>query len=276
MGVENLGNFNSEYESYYSKIIQNKSKPNGYNTAAYSYGKGYTSTDYGTSKSGLEYVTNKVIRDLIGVSVLLFIVILCKTIKTPQTVALYTYSKNIVNTNYDYKATYSKLKSLNINELKEKAEDYMENIRAKLFGGDTLKAKINKEFDAPAKGEITSIYGMRKDPFNEKMAEHHGIDIDLKEGSEIKSAYTGKVKHCGEDEMLGKYIVIDHGEGVETKYAHLQDTSISEGDNVEKGQVIGKSGNTGKSTAPHLHFELIYMGQNKDPLNYINESLFKN
>lgn len=63
--------------------------------------------------------------------------------------------------------------------------------------------------------------------------------------------------------------MIDHGEGIETKYGHLNLLSVKKGIEVKKGEVIGKSGNTGKSTGPHLHFELLYMGESKNPEDYI-------
>lgn len=68
---------------------------------------------------------------------------------------------------------------------------------------------------------------------------------------------------------MGNYILIDHGDGIETKYGHLKEIKVKKGDVVKAGSIIALSGNTGKSTAPHLHFEFLYMGENKDPKEFI-------
>lgn len=254
-----MGSYNSQYEEYY-KTLKKRKEGNGFN---------YLNRRSPSSIS--EYIGRRIIRDLIGAAVLFFIVIVCKLIVTPQTQAVYNYSKKIVNESYDYKEIYAKLKSLDIKNVnvEEEATDFIEKLKAKITGGKTLKEKIENQFQLPVQGKISSPYGYREDPIDKSKKFHEGIDIDVKENTEVKAVFNGKVKDLGEDSTLGKYIVIDHGEGIETKYGHLNLISVKKDGEVKKGDVIGKSGNTGKSTGPHLHFEFLYMGESKNPQNYI-------
>lgn len=270
-----VGNYNSEYESYYSKILRKKNDANIY--SGYMPNGGYNEKALGTDfKLNGEYFLKRFIRDLIGVAVLFVLILSFKIIPVPQAALAYNYSKTLVNTSYDYKSMYSKIVSLDVEALKQKVEDNIETLKSKMLGKDTIKETISKDFVVPTKGTITSPFGKREDPITKKEAFHHGIDIEVKENTEIKSAYKGKVKEIGEEEVMGKYIIIDHGQGIETKYGHLSESSLKKEQEVETGEVIGKSGNTGKSTAPHLHFEIMYMGQSKDPLDYMSLEAFKN
>lgn len=252
-----MGSYNSQYEEYYRNLRKRK-EGNGFN---------YLNRKSSSPTSG--YIGRRIIRDLIGAAVLFFIVIACKVIVTPQTQAVYNYSKKIVDENYDYKQAYTKIKSLNLQGIEEEATDFIEKIKAKVTGGKTIKERIENQFQVPVEGKISSPYGYREDPIDKSKKFHEGIDIDVKENTEVKAAFNGKIKDLGEDNTLGKYILIDHGEGIETKYGHLSSLSVQKGKEVKKGDVIGKSGNTGKSTGSHLHFELLYMGESKNPQNYI-------
>ena len=274
-----MGNYNSQYESYYEKILRRQREApsyGGYSSYGESNGGYFKQSNKGTDLFSSEYFIKRIIRDLVGVALLFIFVFLCKIINTPNTMAVYAYSKNIVSTDFDYKATYESIKKINIAAIKEEIEDKTENIISKIFNRDKIQDKTKQEFTIPLKGEITSNFEERKDPFTGNIAKHTGIDIDAKEGTDVMTVYNGKVKEVGEDTIYGRYIVIDHGEGIESKYAHLEDISVEKNQLVDKGGVIGKSGNTGKSTAPHLHFEFWYMGQNKDPLKYLDQELFKN
>ena len=133
-----------------------------------------------------------------------------------------------------------------------------------------LEDKIKKEFILPIEVTETSAFGYRKDPITKKNKLHSGIDIDAKMNTDVKASFSGKIKECSEDSEQGKYILIDHGNGLETKYCHLNEILIKKEDVVKKSQIIAKSGNTGKSTGPHLHFELLYMGENKNPNDYFS------
>ncbi len=207
-------------------------------------------------------------RDLIGVFLLLIFVLGLKAFSNPKTQMVYNYSKKIVNENYDYKKVINKTKDLDVKSLEDKILKYIDTFKSKVTGEKTVEEIISDDFVLPVNGKITSKYGEREDPINKKKAFHKGIDIDSKENTEVLASFSGTVKECGEDKELGKYILLDHGQGIETKYGHLNKIKVKKGEEVKKGKTIGESGSTGKSTGAHLHFEIIYMGENKNPQDY--------
>lgn len=259
-----MGNYNSQYESYYSNLI-NKRR----NSRNSSYSSDKDSTSFKLDKS---FLLRRVIQDLVGVFLLFTFVMVCKLVVTSQTQAAYNFSKEIVNKNYDYKNAVSLVKNFNYKSAETGITSWLEGIKVKITGTESIKNKIKSNFIMPVKGTVTSLYGERTDPVNGGKEKHQGIDIDAKEGTSIICPYDGKVKESGVDEELGKYILVDHGSGIETKYGHLSEVSVKNGDTLKKEQVIGKVGSTGKSTAPHLHFELLYMGENKNPEEYMDLS----
>lgn len=254
--------YNSQYEEYYNSL----KKGRNYNFKRDNYS--YSNWNSGNRNINKNFLSKRIIRDLVGVFLLFIFVLGLKTFSTPKTQMVYNYSKKLVNENYDYGKIIDRVKSLDRKSLEEKALKYIESFRTKITGQRSIEETISKEFVLPANGNITSPYGERKDPITKKKCFHKGIDIDLKENTEVVSSYKGRVTACGEDKELGKYIILDHGQGIETKYAHLNEIGVKKGQAVEKGKVIGKSGNTGKSTGPHLHFEIIYMGENRNPQDY--------
>ena len=105
---------------------------------------------------------------------------------------------------------------------------------------------------------VTSSLGNRKDPVSGEKASHKGIDIGIPSGSNILATYSGVVKFVGKTSARGNYVVIYHDDiDLTSVYQHLSSYSVKAGQTVSKGQVIAKSGNTGKSIGPHLHFELV-------------------
>lgn len=116
---------------------------------------------------------------------------------------------------------------------------------------------------------LTSNFGYRTDPFTGRAAFHAGIDIAGKIGDPIYAAAAGKVVTATRDGSHGKYIVIEHPGGLQTWYMHLSDIDVSVGDEVKKGDSIGNLGNTGRSTGPHLHFEIVKGGKAVDPMPYL-------
>jgi len=115
----------------------------------------------------------------------------------------------------------------------------------------------------PLSGRITSYYGYRSGGF------HSGIDIDGVTGQPYTAAASGTVVMAGWNGAYGYCIVVDHGNGVATRYAHSSKLFVSTGDKVNKGQTIGNVGSTGNSTGSHLHFEVIINGSTVNPLNYL-------
>lgn len=119
--------------------------------------------------------------------------------------------------------------------------------------------------------KITSPYGMRKHPITGKHSYHNGIDLRAPEGTPILSFTDGRVVKVGNNSISGKFIVIDHGEGVVSSYAHLSKVLVGVGDIVYQGKQIGLSGSTGRSTGSHLHFRLKYKGKDVDPAPFISK-----
>ena len=115
----------------------------------------------------------------------------------------------------------------------------------------------------PKNGKITSPYGTRSRGF------HSGIDISAKTGDAVYASAGGKVVLASWYYAYGNCIVVDHGNGMKTRYAHLSAYNCKVGDQVARGQQIGRAGNTGRSTGPHLHFEVIINGSTKNPVNYL-------
>ncbi|HVE98579.1 MAG TPA: peptidoglycan DD-metalloendopeptidase family protein [Mycobacteriales bacterium] len=120
----------------------------------------------------------------------------------------------------------------------------------------------------PANGEVTSSYGYRRHPIYGSRRFHAGIDIGAGSGATIRAATKGRVVHAGELGSYGKIVVIDHGNGFSTAYAHQSRVAVRKGQQVSRGQTIGYVGSTGASTGPHLHFETRVNGEPVDPMRY--------
>ncbi|MCD6101927.1 MAG: M23 family metallopeptidase [Candidatus Cloacimonetes bacterium] len=123
----------------------------------------------------------------------------------------------------------------------------------------------------PAKGRISDVYGWRIHPVTKIHHFHHGVDIANTLGTFIYATADGKVRETGYDKDYGRYILIDHGYGYTTYYAHLSKQLVERGDSVTKYMIIGQMGNSGCSTGTHLHYEVRFYGRTKNPLNYFNK-----
>lgn len=128
---------------------------------------------------------------------------------------------------------------------------------------------------SPSTAKVSSGYGMRTG--NSMLSGMHpGIDFADKLGTPVRAWSAGVVSHIGnEANGYGNWIEINHGNGLATRYAHLKTIMVSRGDKVKTGQVIAKSGSTGKSTGPHLHFEVLVNGKKVDPTSYLNGKVAK-
>ena len=115
---------------------------------------------------------------------------------------------------------------------------------------------------------LTASYGMRIHPFYRTLQSHQGVDYTVPEGSRVFATADGRVKEIAERSTAGRTIVIDHGNGYETSYSHLMAINVQKGEEVRRGDIIGLSGNTGLSLAPHLHYEVRHNGMRVDPIHY--------
>ncbi|MGV8840523.1 MAG: M23 family metallopeptidase [Bauldia sp.] len=116
---------------------------------------------------------------------------------------------------------------------------------------------------------ITSTYGVRRDPFNGQSAMHSGIDFAVYTGTAVHATGPGRVIFAGTNGGYGKMVEIDHGNGITTRYAHLSSISVRVGQTVARGATIARSGSTGRSTGPHLHYEITRNDRTIDPMQHI-------
>lgn len=116
---------------------------------------------------------------------------------------------------------------------------------------------------------ITSLFGVRKDPFTGRARFHAGVDIAGSTGDPIYATADGVVVHSERDSAEGNNITIDHGNGIRTRYMHMSKLIAEVGDKVSKGDVIGELGSTGRSTGPHIHYEVLVAGDQSDPIPYL-------
>lgn len=151
-----------------------------------------------------------------------------------------------------------------LNEL-DAALSRLENVRA---------TAIRMPFANPAPGrEITSRFGNRPDPFFGGLAMHAGIDFRSPVGGEIHATGSGKVVNAGPSGGYGNMVEIDHGLGFSTRFGHMSKILVKVGDEISAGDVIGYSGNTGRSTGPHIHYEVRRNGEAVDPMQFLNAGM---
>lgn len=164
----------------------------------------------------------------------------------------------------------NKLKGIldNLEEINSNSPDIVSNI-------SETEEKLKKYIESiptlwPTSGRISSNFGGRKDPFNFTNKNHEGLDIAASHGQIIKASASGKVIHSDWYNNYGKTVIIDHGYGITTLYAHCSSLIVKEGQEVKKGDSIAKVGSTGRSTGDHLHFEVRLNNTPVDPLEYLD------
>ena len=150
------------------------------------------------------------------------------------------------------------LESLSYNEIYETAVKNVEDIRH-------FPAIHPVSLDH---SRLSSRYGHRRDPFTRKFKFHEGDDFSARTGTPVYATADGRVRLSKYYSTFGNYIEIDHGNGYRTIFGHLSSRKVKKGEKVIRGQKIGEVGNTGRSTAPHLHYEIQYNKRSKDPKDY--------
>lgn len=126
----------------------------------------------------------------------------------------------------------------------------------------------------PVTGWLSSGYGSRSDPFTGSSDFHTGIDISAAQGQPVRATADGVVTTARTMGNYGKLVVLDHNFGISTRYGHLSRFTVSEGQLVSKGDIVGYVGSTGRSTSPHLHYELLLNGRQANPLRYLGRPGF--
>lgn len=120
---------------------------------------------------------------------------------------------------------------------------------------------------------VSSSYGRRTDPFKKTKAYHKGVDLAGRTGNKIKVMAKGKVTRAGTASGYGNLVEVDHGNGFKTKYGHMHKIYVKKGQYVEAGDVLGEVGSTGRSTGPHLHYEILYKGHDVDPMPFMKAKI---
>ncbi|MDZ7830245.1 MAG: peptidoglycan DD-metalloendopeptidase family protein [Desulfobacterales bacterium] len=145
----------------------------------------------------------------------------------------------------------------------------------------TLRALKNLEAATPSirpvdGGWISSTFGYRLSPFTGKRELHSGVDIACQKGTPIKATADGKVVYAGVKGLMGKTVVVDHGFGIKTRYGHLNKIRVTDGQKVTRNEVIGEMGSTGRSTGPHVHYEVRLNDVPVDAEKYMTRRLAEN
>lgn len=165
-------------------------------------------------------------------------------------------------------------KDQELNGYKTKADSFQQKIMeySKLYreAEEKLKSILNTIPSLwPAAGRISARYGNRSDPFTGREAFHEGLDIAATYGSSIKAAADGRVTFAGAKSGYGNVVIISHKNNLSTLYGHASKLLVKAGQTVKRGEVIAKIGSTGRSTGPHLHFEVLFNNSPVDPLKYL-------
>ncbi len=205
-------------------------------------------------------------------------------------------SDNIADLRKQLKRINTNITKLGLNESKliEKANDYTSPFIGAAYKPIETKKNTNIKYKKIAKDieqwhglnrltqmlplgtpvsktVITSPFGTRNDPFTGKIKQHKGIDFSGKIGTELYAVAPGRVISAGDRIGYGTTVEIDHGLGFTTLYAHLSKVMVSRGDGVRPGTVVGLGGSSGRSTGPHLHYEIRYKGTPFNPINFVKE-----
>ncbi|MCP4411573.1 MAG: peptidoglycan DD-metalloendopeptidase family protein [Gammaproteobacteria bacterium] len=164
-------------------------------------------------------------------------------------------------------------------ELFQGLDDFSAQLNDRAYQLEVLESVLlNKEISTErrisgrpiTKGWISSYFGNRTDPFNGKPAWHEGMDFAGKEGAEVIATGAGVITWSSRRNNYGLFIEINHGGGITTRYAHNSELLVEVGDVVSKGQVIAKMGSEGRSTGPHVHYEILKNSRPMNPSKFVN------
>lgn len=157
-----------------------------------------------------------------------------------------------------------------LNQLVESVKEESESLRAL----DRIMTRAGKALAAlpsrwPVRGAVNSEFGNRLSPWSKATEFHSGLDIRAERGTAIRAPAAGTVTYAGPQPEYGTTIIVDHGQDIRSLYGHLSQMSVHAGQKVDRGALLGYTGNTGRSTGPHLHYELIVKGQPVNPRVYL-------
>ncbi len=191
---------------------------------------------------------------------------------------------------YDFEGNYENLSTLSDNALIERLTSKLDLLDRQLYSQsqsfDQLRASASKQDEKmnhipgifPLSDNSSSLsgyssflsggFGLRRDPLQGDRKFHSGLDFQIAEGTPVVATANGTVTIAGRQGNYGNVIELSHGYNYSTRYAHLSEIAVEEGAEVKRGEVIGYVGSTGKSTSPHLHYEVRFKGEPQNPVNY--------
>ena len=161
-----------------------------------------------------------------------------------------------------------------LQELSAQLEDRSQQLSVleEMMMNRNLQAEVMPAGRPVNRGWLSSFFGLRTDPFTGHKVHHSGVDFAGKMGSDIVSVGAGVVTFAGRRSGYGNLVEVNHGSGYVTRYGHCQEILVKVGDTLQKGQVVAKMGSTGRSTGPHVHFEVMKNGRAVNPKRYIQAS----
>jgi murein DD-endopeptidase MepM/ murein hydrolase activator NlpD len=157
-----------------------------------------------------------------------------------------------------------------LHRLAESIKEEGDNLRAL----DRLMARASKALATlpsrwPVRGAVNSEFGRRPSPWTHTPEFHGGIDIKAQTGTPVHAPAAGTIIHAGPAQDYGNAVIIEHGRDIRTLYGHLSKVAVRPGQKVERGTLLALSGNTGRSSGPHLHYEIYVKGQPVNPRAYL-------
>jgi murein DD-endopeptidase MepM/ murein hydrolase activator NlpD len=152
----------------------------------------------------------------------------------------------------------------------ELASDHMMVLDAELLLRQASQGKLPMDRPVTASGYLSSVFGIRTDPFTGRRARHEGLDFADQPGAPVLAAESGMVIKVTAHPQYGNALEIEHGNGLVTRYGHTSRVLVKQGDLVKRGQPIAEIGSTGRSTGPHLHFEVLKQGVPQNPVSYLS------
>jgi murein DD-endopeptidase MepM/ murein hydrolase activator NlpD len=161
----------------------------------------------------------------------------------------------------------------NIQTIQQKTDDIQKNLDTLMtfFESQSARLAMTPTINPVEGGLISSSFGYRTDPFTKMWTFHYGLDIVAAWGNPVRATADGFILKINDDKLLGKSIIISHGLGFTTLYGHLSKISVGEGQKIERGDVIGNVGNTGKAMGPHVHYEVRINDKRVNPYYYLLE-----
>ena len=161
-----------------------------------------------------------------------------------------------------------------LNELSAQLDDRTKQLQVleSMMMNHNLQKEVKPTGRPVTRGWLSSYFGRRTDPFTGRWAFHSGIDFAGKMDSDIIAVAAGVVTYSGPRNGYGNLVQINHGNGYSTRYGHCDHILVKVGTTVKKGEVIAKMGTTGRSTGPHVHFEVLKNGHAIDPKRFIQAS----